>query len=137
MFEWKANYSCNIEEIDNQHKKLFEIAARLYDLASLKDEYDHYDEIVAIINELEEYTVYHFAYEEKLMLESNYKDYETHKIEHDFFIKKIKRLEKMDMEEDQSNSVMKMIEFVADWISAHILKVDINYKEHFNSRGIV
>ena len=47
-------------EIDEQHKKLFEIVNRIK--ALLNDEliFDKYDGIIAIINELKEYTIYHF-----------------------------------------------------------------------------
>lgn len=136
MFKWKEDFSCNIAEIDNQHKRLFEIGSRLYDIVSLDDDYDHYDEMMAILDELRDYTVYHFGFEEKLMKEHGFQDYESHKIEHDFFIKKINRLEKSDLDSDQKKSLMKMVTFVADWISSHILKTDMNYKGYFNSKGI-
>ena len=29
MIKWKEEYSCNIKEIDKQHKKLFEIGGRI------------------------------------------------------------------------------------------------------------
>jgi len=136
LFKWKDNYSCNISGIDNQHKKLFEIGSRIFDLVSLNDGYDHYDEIMNILNELKDYTIYHFSYEEELMKEHNYEDYESHKIEHDFFIKKLMRLEKSDLEDNQNEALMKIITFVADWISGHILKTDMKYKTFFNDKGI-
>jgi len=67
-FEWKDRYSLNIGEIDKQHKRLFEIGARVYDLAVLNDSYDHYDEIMKTLDELLEYTEYHFRYEENIMM---------------------------------------------------------------------
>lgn len=137
VFKWKDLYSCNIAEIDNQHKKLFEIGSRIFTLASLKDGYDHYDEIIAILEQLKDYTVYHFNYEEKLMESYKYENHETHKIQHDFFIKKLQKLEKRDIEGKQNESLMEIIAFVADWISGHILKTDMQYKEFFNSRGII
>lgn len=136
MFKWRDNFSTNVAEIDYQHKKLFEIGSRLYEVASLKDDCDHYDEIMEILDELRDYTEYHFRFEEKLMKENDYKNYETHKVEHDFFVKKLVRLEKSDIDSDQYEAIIKMVDFVADWISSHILQTDMNYKEHFNSRGV-
>lgn len=136
MFRWRNEFSCNVEEIDNQHKRLFEIGGKLYDLVSLGNEYDHYDEIMKILEELREYTEYHFLYEEKLLQDQGYEQYDIHKIEHDFFIKKLKRLENLNIDEKQDESVMQIITFVADWISSHIMKTDIQYKEHLNSRGV-
>ena len=136
MFEWKSSYSTNIKEIDKQHQKLFEIGSRLYEIASLKDDVDHFDEMTTILDELKDYTVYHFSFEEKLMEEEGYQEFDTHKIEHDFFIKKIKKLENSDLDENQKESVLKMVAFVADWISAHILKTDAGYKDFFKGKGI-
>jgi hemerythrin len=136
VFKWRSEFSCNVEEIDNQHKKLFEIGGRLYDLVSLGNEYDHYDEIMRILSELREYTEYHFSYEEKLLMEQGYEQADIHKIEHDFFIKKIRKLENLDIDENQDESIMKIITFVADWISSHIMKTDNQYKAYLNSRGV-
>lgn len=137
LFKWKDSYSFTIEEIDKQHKRLFEIGADLFDIASLKDDYDHYDEIIKLLDELKEYTVYHFGYEEKLMEKYGYSEFDIHKIEHDFFIKKLARLEKLNLDEKQNEAIVDMIRFVADWVSAHILKTDFQYKDFFKEKGLV
>ncbi|HEX9059578.1 MAG TPA: bacteriohemerythrin [Clostridia bacterium] len=134
--KWKDTFSCNIHEIDNQHKKLFQIGSNLFELASLKDNADHYDEIMKIINELKDYTIYHFNYEEKLMEEHFYRNYAEHKIEHEAFIKAITKIENSDLDAHQSASVMKLIIFISDWITSHILKTDIQYKDFFNQKGV-
>lgn len=128
-FKWKDSFSCNIPEIDAQHQKLFEIGSRLYEIISLKDGYDHYDEIIQILQELRDYTAYHFSYEESLMKMKNYENYETHKIEHDFFVKKLGRINIEEVEEAQEKTMLEMVTFVADWIAGHILKTDAGYKE--------
>ena len=66
-FEWKDEYRTGIEVIDKQHKHLMEIGARIFDLANADDGYDRYDDIMEVLNELRDYTIYHFGYEEKLM----------------------------------------------------------------------
>lgn len=67
MVQWSEEYVIGIEKIDEQHKRLFEIANEAYKL--LKDQFliDKYDRIVAIIKELKDYTKYHFQYEEEYM----------------------------------------------------------------------
>jgi hemerythrin len=137
MFEWKSSYSVKVKDIDEQHIKLFEIGTKLFDIASLKDDFDHYDEIIEILKELMDYTEYHFSFEEELMEKAGYEDFEMHKIEHDFFIKKVKRLGKLDIDNDQKEAMLKIVAFVADWITSHILKTDGQYITFFNERGIV
>lgn len=136
IFKWKPAYSCNIAEIDKQHKNLFEIGSRIYDAAAVNDGYDHYDEIMSIIEELKNYTIKHFAYEEKLMEENNCPILDIQRIEHKFFIKKLQRLETKDTENQQNESLMEMVAFVADWVSSHILKTDMEYKDFLNSKGV-
>ncbi|WP_094547677.1 bacteriohemerythrin [Petroclostridium xylanilyticum] len=136
LLKWKDTYSCNIAEIDNQHKKLFELGSKAFEIASLKDEYDHYDNLIEILEELKAYTIYHFNYEEKLMQENNFDKFESHKIEHDFFIKKVQKIERKDLEGKQNEAVLEIIQFIADWISSHILKSDMEYKTFLNEKGI-
>lgn len=136
-FKWKDEFKCNVSVIDEQHQGLFELGSRIFYMASLKDGIDHYDEIIKVLEELKEYTQYHFNFEEKLMLENGYPQYEIHKVEHDLFIKKIQRIGKKDLEDRQSEAIMELITFVADWITSHILKTDMQYKEFFNQKGIV
>ena len=136
MIKWKEEYSCNIKEIDKQHKKLFEIGGRIYYTASIDDGYDHYDEIMDILNELTQYTVYHFKYEEDLFLRYTYPDYETHKIEHDFFVKKVGKLLSRDLDKGQYGVIIEIVNFVADWVSGHILKSDHAYKSYLNAKGV-
>ena len=134
--KWKDSFSCNIEEIDNQHKRLFEIGSNLFAIASLSGDFDHYDEVSKIIGELKNYTIYHFGYEEELMLKLNYPKFDEHKAEHQAFIRKVLKFEQEDLDIKQAESVMNLIVFVADWVTAHILKTDIQYKDFFNSNGI-
>lgn len=134
--KWKDSFSCNIEEIDLQHRKLFEIGANLFTIASVNDSYDHYDEILKILGELKDYTVYHFGYEEKLMQEFGFQGYSEHKAEHEAFIRKVLKFESEDLDVKQAESLMKLIVFVADWVTSHILKTDMLYKDFFNSKGI-
>lgn len=129
MFKWQDKFSCGIPEIDKQHKNLFDIGARIYDTAALNDGYDHYDELMQTLDELVEYTKYHFGYEEILMLKCNYPDYPSHKIEHDFFVKKLQKIAAKDMEENQDKTLTEIVVFVADWIAGHILDTDMKYRD--------
>ncbi|PAB58423.1 bacteriohemerythrin [Anaeromicrobium sediminis] len=136
MFTWKEEYSCNIKSIDDQHKELLKIGSSLYEMVRLKKHEDNYDELVQILNELKDYTLYHFQAEEKLMEEYGYEELFLHKFEHKSFLKKLEGLELDELDEKQFDMTMDLIVFVANWIEQHILKSDLKYKEFFNSKGI-
>ncbi len=136
MFKWKDNFSCNVESIDNQHKKLFELGAKMYSIHSLKDGFDHYDEIMEVLYELKDYTIYHFKYEEDLLRKNGYKGLEKHINEHEKFIDKLVNLDNEDIDESQKKATMDIIVFISNWIENHILKTDKNYSEFLNNKGV-
>lgn len=135
-FEWKDSYSVNVDKINEQHKKMFEIGGRVSDLVLAKDGFDHYDEIMDILQELTEYTIYHFNFEERLMEKYGYEDLEAHRMEHVFFIKKIERFRKKDIDAEQDKVSVDLIAFVSDWITGHILSTDMKYKDYLNGKGV-
>ncbi len=137
MFEWKEGYTCTIDEIGKQHKKLMEIGARIYQILKTDKSIDKYDEIMAVVTELKEYTIYHFDYEEKLMETNGYSDLEQHKIKHEQFVDKIIEIEDMDIDENQDKAIMSMLMFVADWIEKHILVTDMGYVKEFILKGVI
>lgn len=136
-FEWKDRYSLNIGEIDKQHKRLFEIGARVYDLAILSDSYDHYDEILEMLNELLEYTEYHFRYEESIMKTHKYAGFDQQLKEHEFYVNKIKGISTRDIDEDQQQAIIDIVDFLSEWIGSHILLEDRKYANYFSDNGIV
>ena len=136
-FEWKDRYSFGMASIDKQHKKLFEIGAQASDLAGRNDAYDHYDEIMGVINELLEYTEYHFKFEENLMKEYGFDGLEKQAQEHSFYVSKIRSICSKDIDNDQQKTTTEIVDFLSDWISSHILFSDRNYATFFKTKGII
>jgi hemerythrin len=124
MYQMKEEYKIGVEQIDEQHKKLFELADKAYVL--LKDEFaiDKYDKIVEIIQELKDYTVFHFKSEEEYMESINYKRMFTQKVEHDQFIKKLETIDLRNIDENQDESLVEMLNFLNNWLTEHILRND-------------
>lgn len=124
MYEMKEEYKIGVEHIDEQHKKLFELADKAYML--LKDELaiDKYDKIVGILDELKEYTIFHFRSEEEYMQSIGYKRLFTQKIEHDNFIKELEDLDYRGIDANQDESLVKILNLLNDWLVEHILKTD-------------
>ncbi|MHB8124933.1 MAG: bacteriohemerythrin [Desulfitobacteriaceae bacterium] len=124
MLQWKEEYSIGVELIDEQHKHLFKIGNKIYDLLENYFYKDKYDKIVGIINELSEYTRYHFKTEEDYMLQIKYPQYFKQKVEHDDFIQKIEEIDLGDLDENQDKYIRDILTFVFNWILEHILKKD-------------
>lgn len=129
LFEWKEAYNTGISDIDTQHKRLFELGSQIFHLVNLKDGFDHYDDIVAIIDDLKEYTIYHFSFEEEYMKSKNFDNFDNHKILHDNLIDKISNIDLKDIDNKQSTVLIQLLDFIATWIGNHILKEDFKYKD--------
>lgn len=127
MFEWKKEYELGITKVDDEHKKLFEIADRGYELLKNKFVLDKYDKIMAIMTELRDYAQFHFSAEEEYMMSIGYKKLFTHKIEHDTFIKKVSNIDLNAVDKDQDRYIVELLDFVVQWIQQHILEKDKDY----------
>jgi len=134
--KWKDEYSCYDSGIDQQHMRLIQLIDNMEEILDLNDDYDHFDEIVRIFNELKEYTVYHFKYEEELMEKSNYDttSIKIQRLEHKSFIKKIDGIDFDEIDKNQIESVKQMLVFTAKWIEQHILGTDRNFGEFLKER---
>lgn len=124
MIKWKKEYELGVAEIDEQHKYLVEISNSAYEILNNKFYTDKYDKIVDIIKELENYTIFHFQYEENYMQENKYKKFLSHKVEHDDFIKAVKNIDFKKMDYNQNEYLLELINFIVDWLVNHILQKD-------------
>ena len=123
LFTWLDKYSIGNVEIDNQHKKLFDILNRLFDKCVGKNEVDS---VEALMDDLESYANYHFKFEEQHMQDVGYKYLEKHILEHNFFTNEI-MFAKRRQEHDKSNTDNKLIEFLSNWLIQHVTEEDRKY----------
>ncbi|RQD70107.1 MAG: bacteriohemerythrin [Tindallia sp. MSAO_Bac2] len=135
MFKWKEEFSSQIEKFDEQHKQLFNLGNDLVNAIQSNQHADHYDEIMASIDALKDYTEYHFNAEEALLEKHQYPKLMSHKMQHKKFLAKIESFYEKDIDENQVEITMEMVHFIADWIQNHILKVDAEYGDFLNEKG--
>lgn len=120
MFEMKDEYKIGIKFIDEQHKRLFDLADEAYTLLKNDLALDKYDKIVAIIDDLKAYTKFHFKAEEEYMESIKYKRLFSQKVEHMEFIKKLDTIDFRKVDENQDESLVRMLGFLNDWLINHI-----------------
>ena len=122
--KWSEEYLVGVEIIDEQHKKLFVIGNKAYELMKNEFYIDKFDRFMEIIDELKDYTIFHFQTEEDYMQQIGYKRLFTQKVEHQNFINKINSLNLREIDANQEQAILDILDFVATWIKNHILKVD-------------
>ena len=121
---WEEEYKIGVVELDEQHKKLFEIVNRIQMLLGDKFITDKFDSIIEIIHELKAYTIYHFKAEEEYMLMSGYKKFFSQKVAHSDFVEKMNSIDFSQIDNNQNKYLNEILYFVCEWLVTHILKED-------------
>lgn len=130
-FPWRDEYSVNIGAIDTQHKQLVALLNKLYDAMR-----DGKGKGLSgnVLNELVEYTKFHFATEEKLMQEHSFPGFLAHLSEHTRLTKKV--IEFQQQFNSGSLVSVQLGSFLRDWLINHIMTVDKNYSAFLNGKGV-
>lgn len=131
FFRWSADYSVNIQSIDNQHRELVNILNRLF-LAVSKREGEK--AIAGILDALMSYTQTHFTLEERLMRLADYKDIDAHIEEHRKLLGQLDQMCKKYMQ-DEKPIYFEMLSFLKVWLREHIRGVDTKYSAALHEAG--
>jgi hemerythrin len=117
-FIWDDSYSVDRKDIDNQHKRMFDLANGLpEDLGQRR--------IMETIMDLYKYTREHFEAEEQMMKEIGYPKIEEHTTLHEELILGLNAMAAKAFDDDQSVFAFK--KFIYDWVIDHILNHDRDY----------
>lgn len=122
--EFTEKYFTGVEMIDREHKRLFEIIADANDLIKTELLHDKYDEIVAILNELRDYTKEHFKDEEEYMEQIQYSRIDAQKRAHEAFVEKLTEINLEEVDENQQQYLEDLMDFLLGWLINHILRED-------------
>ena len=123
-YEFTKDYHTGIDFIDEEHAKLFEIANRAYDLLTNQFVTDKYDAIVAVLEELRDYTKYHFNHEEEYMKSINYSKRFSQLHQHTQFINKLESYNLKEIDVNQQEGLLEILDFLARWLQSHIKGMD-------------
>ena len=133
-FQWKDDYLTHIDELDAQHQKLVALINSFYtDLLNCPENAEKQACIGKTLEELVAYSDYHFAAEEKLMLEHQYPAYQQHKQEHESFKRKVAAL--MQTQNEAENALpFPVVVFLRDWLTTHVIQTDKEYGPYLRDR---
>lgn len=133
LIEWSNDLSVNVAEIDKQHQKLVMMLNDLHD--AMKQGKGH--EIIGkIITELINYSVVHFATEEKYFVQFNYPDTDSHKKEHADFVQQVSIFND-GFKKGKLMLTIDVVKFLREWLRKHIMGTDKKYTQFFNDNGLI
>ena len=132
FINWTDELSAGVELFNNDHKQLISLANRLHDSITVGSQQAV---LVQILDELVNYTKFHFGREEKMMIKYAYPDYIKHKFEHDALIEKVH--DYSDQVSSGKTSIsLSLIGFLKEWLVNHIMVTDMKYKTFFDKKDI-
>lgn len=133
FIEWDDKYSVNISAIDDQHKKFMSIINELHDALMIDQ---HPKQVIErIMNELVDYTDYHFKTEEDLFEKYNYSGKEAHKQLHDKLRNQVYKL-RDDFAANRVEIDLSVLSFLTEWLVEHILGSDMEYSPYLTSKNL-
>jgi hemerythrin len=127
MIEWKDIYAINNDEIDTQHKNLFDIVNRFL----MATDNAHLD---SSRKEMYSYIEKHFEQEEELMRKIHFPYYHEHLGQHDNLLIKLNRVSLEIISNKLNRS--KLEDLITEWAINHIPREDVkllNYVADYNS----
>ena len=130
--QWKDEYSVGLDSIDQQHKKLLALINQLQTAVdySTGEEFER-----EALDELVDYTKVHFTFEEGLMKDNGYPDFEPHKAKHDEMIKEVETV-LAEYETDHDLAMEHGTVFLKTWLINHINGTDKEYSSFLIGKGV-
>lgn len=123
MYQFTEDCLIGVEQIDNEHRRLFELVNEAADML-MKDDVSRND-VTKLFEELNSYAVLHFAHEEAYMEEINDPELPKQKQMHQAFVDKLKEIQFDDIKSnDDKETVKNIVQFVARWLFSHIISSD-------------
>ena len=124
MYEFTEDCMIHVEEIDNEHRRLFQM---INEAVALVDSTDDVQAIASnLIKNLKDYAATHFAHEEAYMERMNDPELELQKKAHAAFTTKINAFEPDTSTPEALRASLKgLLEYLVRWLYRHILSSDM------------
>ena len=133
LVTWQSHYSVNIKEIDKQHQQLVNIMNDLHD--GMKQ--GKGKEVLSnVLDELINYTAFHFKSEEALFDKYSYPETSVHKRQHADLVQQVLEF-KENFNSGKKILTMEVMDFLKEWLTNHIARSDKNYTAFLNSKGVL
>jgi hemerythrin len=132
LFTWTDDYSIGIETIDAQHRKMFDMINDLYE--AMQDGSGS-SILKPLLHAVKDYTVTHFALEERYMSEAGDLGLRAHRQEHLELIDKVDDL--LDQLPDGGAALsIETLVFLRGWLVTHICGTDMKMAPYLKRKRL-
>lgn len=129
IFEWHDHYAIGDATIDAQHRKIIDIINLLHSLLSDEEPAKDGEGANAVFDQLAEYVMTHFAYEEQLIADAGYPPEKVveHKRQHDKLLARVQGVVNAYHAGDTKVLEELLPYLYGDWLIEHICHSDKEY----------
>lgn len=132
LIQWNDYFSVGVKAMDQQHIKFIDMLNACL-LANEKGQLQ--DITFDTLKDMMSYLNKHFSDEEQMMRDNDYPDIESHIELHRKFVNKT--TEFLDRYTEEGGAIAEdILSFLKDWFINHIVKIDKQYTDYMNERGI-
>lgn len=125
--EWSDKFSTDIVSLDHQHEELIYLSQSLLEI--LSDESAVLSDKQKVFKDLVDHALEHFDYEERIMRNIHYPDYEHHLNEHDDLRKEIGKISESVLHGEDVADWKGLVSMVQVWVLRHIVASDTKIRE--------
>lgn len=133
LISWDISLATGISTIDDQHKKLIALINDLHEAMRLGKAKEA---VSGVLKELSDYTVYHFAFEERNFSRLKYERQEEQAKSHRYFESRLDELKAKGAKGELFLSV-EVMDFLLDWVKKHIVNEDMRYVPFFKDKEFI
>ncbi|OEJ68899.1 bacteriohemerythrin [Magnetovibrio blakemorei] len=126
--EWSDKFSTDIVSLDQQHEELIYLSQSLLD--TLSDDCAPLPKKQTAFKNLVDHALGHFDYEERIMRNIHYPDYEHHLSEHDDLRKEIGKISESILHGEDVADWKGLVSLVQVWVLRHIVASDTKIREY-------
>lgn len=124
LYQWTDDLNLGIEVIDAQHRQIVHYINELTSAISSEDQ----AQVFAVLDQLRDYTMDHFVFEEQLMAQAQYVLHTAHQAVHRRFEEKILGMQdELRNGRDPFGVARRLRTWLMTWLIQHIRHEDVDY----------
>jgi hemerythrin len=127
---WSPDLLLGNTQIDEQHKRIFQILAKL--VGAIADDKGH-EEVGGVLATASVFVAAHFRMEEELMAQFDYPDRAAHREAHEGVRIQVERL--VDQFHRGGLDPLELVDFMERWLQEHVQREDRPLAKFLNSLG--
>ncbi len=123
IIQWTEDMSVGVEELDNDHRVLIDLMNQLASADARRDRIN----LEAVLDELVDYTVFHFEKEEQYLEKAGFPTLEGHRGLHAALTTQVFAIRRKVVASTRTELGDEVLAFLGNWLQEHILKADKLY----------